>query len=542
MPLGPAAMQHLRAAAAALEANDLPNAQLAARAALQLAPQSADAYVVMGLIEFRRGETELARDIFRRATELNPRYGNAWHNLAGAHEALGEHAEAVEAAFRALELARVVPFDAWYNLGVRAHRAGRLTRAGEAFERALALRPDDPNALNNLAIVRDAEHRPVEARALAARLVSIAPGSLIAAHTFAAIWSKATDPSDLVRALEHALTVLAREPAHAGAHECAAVVLGKNGDFARALPHAREAVRLAPADAAYRATYLRLLDDAGQLEEADAAAAEALAAHPGDARLQRLAGTVALKRGDAPRAERAFVAAEALDPGDQAAIAQRAIALELQGRGGEARTLLGLDRFLREVRLDVPAGYADAAAFNRALADDIRKHSRLRYEPVGLAAKGGYLTEDLLADRTEAILGFERALRDAIEAYRASLEPDASHPFLRAIPGDYRINVWATRVAAQGVIDTHIHEQSWLSGAYYVELPPGLSRGDPHAGWIEFGRPHRGLPAVDDATLVHIEPRVGRLLLFPSYVFHRTLPFEGEGERISISFDLAAAR
>ena len=31
------------------------------------------------------------------------------------------------------------------------------------------------------------------------------------------------------------------------------------------------------------------------------------------------------------------------------------------------------------------------------------------------------------------------------------------------------------------------------------------------------------------------------LLLFPSYVFHRTLPFDGAGERISISFDLAAA-
>jgi len=30
------------------------------------------------------------------------------------------------------------------------------------------------------------------------------------------------------------------------------------------------------------------------------------------------------------------------------------------------------------------------------------------------------------------------------------------------------------------------------------------------------------------------------LLLFPSYLFHRTLPYAGSGERISISFDLAA--
>jgi len=38
-----------------------------------------------------------------------------------------------------------------------------------------------------------------------------------------------------------------------------------------------------------------------------------------------------------------------------------------------------------------------------------------------------------------------------------------------------------------------------------------------------------------------LRPEEGVLLLFPSYLFHRTLPFAGEGERISISFDLAAS-
>lgn len=550
--LGPAAMQHLRAAAAALEARDYATAQVAARSALQLSPQSADAYNVMGLIEFARGENELARDIFAQAVELNPRYANAWHNLAGAEAALGREPEAVDAAATSLELTRNPPFEAWFNLGVRAHRAGRLERAASAFERALALRRDDPHALNNFAAVRDAQHRPVEARALAARLVAVAPDSPIAAHTFAAVWSKSTEPADLERALEHALALLARDAGHAGAHECAAVVHGKRGEFERAVPHARDAVRLAPGDAAIRATLVRLLDDAVRLDEAADAAAAALASHPGDATLARLGATVALKRGDADGAERGFARTLALAPDDQAAIALRVVALHRLGRGDEARALLGLDRFLRELVLDVPGGFPDAAAFNRALAHDIRHHSRLRFEPVGLAAKGGYLTEDLLADRTPAIVGFERSLRAAIDAYIATLAgtgasafdagTEAPHPFAATRPREWRLNLWATRVPAQGIIDTHIHEASWLSGAYYVELPPGMSRGDPHAGWIEFGRPHRGLPSIVESELVRREPKVGRLLLFPSYVHHRTLPFEGEGERISISFDLAAAR
>ena len=28
------------------------------------------------------------------------------------------------------------------------------------------------------------------------------------------------------------------------------------------------------------------------------------------------------------------------------------------------------------------------------------------------------------------------------------------------------------------------------------------------------------------------------MLLFPSYMFHRTLPFTGAGERISVAFDV----
>ena len=65
--------------------------------------------------------------------------------------------------------------------------------------------------------------------------------------------------------------------------------------------------------------------------------------------------------------------------------------------------------------------------------------------------------------------------------------------------------------------------------------------GDDRAGWIEFGRPYRTLPDAPDATLRTIKPAEGTLLLFPSYLFHRTLPFAGDGERISISFDLQPA-
>ena len=61
--------------------------------------------------------------------------------------------------------------------------------------------------------------------------------------------------------------------------------------------------------------------------------------------------------------------------------------------------------------------------------------------------------------------------------------------------------------------------------------------GDGHDGWIEFGRPPDKYGVADpDVRLFRPEP--GLMLLFPSDVYHRTIPFDGDGTRISIAFDV----
>jgi uncharacterized protein (TIGR02466 family) len=454
-------------------------------------------------------------------------------------DADGRAADAARVAAQAIDAAPPATPDRLCDACARAFAAGLLPLAASLVERAHATDPVHRRVLHALAVVRDAQRRPVEARALIAQALA-APGAGTAERAaLAAIWSKATEPADLSRALAEALRVLESDPGHVGARDCAAIVLGKLGRRAEAVAMAREALRVDPRHADARFTLARLLEEDGALGEAAAVLDDSAA--PVDLRLARLRGTVRLRVGAAAAAAGDFARALALAPGDQSAIAQRGLALAAAGEHAAARGWLGAARFITRVRLAVPEPFADSDAFNASLAHDIRHHSRLRFEPVGLAAKGGYLTEDLLADRTPAILGFERSLRAAIDGFIAALPDDPEHPFLRAVPrGRYTLNLWATRVAAQGVIDTHIHEESWLSGAYYVELPPAV-RDDETAGWIEFGRPHRGLPEPPADDIRCLRPEVGCLLLFPSYLYHRTLPYAGEGERISISFDLAPA-
>ena len=85
----------------------------------------------------------------------------------------------------------------------------------------------------------------------------------------------------------------------------------------------------------------------------------------------------------------------------------------------------------------------------------------------------------------------------------------------------------------------HIHPSAWLSGVYYVQMPEITSQpGQGEAGWIEFGRPPEHFHGTVEPEVKLFKPEPGLMLLFPSYFYHRTVPFESAGLRISISFDV----
>ena len=70
-------------------------------------------------------------------------------NRAVGLEKLGRIEEASRYYARALEVDST-HVDAWNNLGVLEARAGRLDKAVSLWNKALAVRPGDPRALDNL--------------------------------------------------------------------------------------------------------------------------------------------------------------------------------------------------------------------------------------------------------------------------------------------------------------------------------------------------------------------------------------------------------
>jgi hypothetical protein len=81
----------------------------------------------------------------------------------------------------------------------------------------------------------------------------------------------------------------------------------------------------------------------------------------------------------------------------------------------------------------------------------------------------------------------------------------------------------------------HIHPEGWISSAYYVSVPAEVADENTKDGWLKFGEPRYPTPGAGPRRFV--QPRPGRLVLFPSYLWHGTNPIHGDEPRLTIAFD-----
>jgi tetratricopeptide (TPR) repeat protein len=100
-----------------------------------------------------------------------PKNVQAWRELSAGYVNLRQFADALDAANGAVQ---AVPENAslWSDLGQVNLTIARLPEAGKAFDRALALDPEDTNALCGAAAVAQKQGRPDDAEALSRRVRS----------------------------------------------------------------------------------------------------------------------------------------------------------------------------------------------------------------------------------------------------------------------------------------------------------------------------------------------------------------------------------
>ena len=262
---------------------------------------------------------------------------------------------------------------------------------------------------------------------------------------------------------------------------------------------------------------------------------ESLKADPGNRAISGVIPQLALRAGRPERAAELLEADARDDPVNQVAWSLLSIAWRLLDDPRE-HWLCDYDRLVMVT--DVNPGDRSADDFAADVAATLDPLHRSQAAPGDQSLRGGTQTSGALFDRPDpAIQAFRAAVLGAAEAAIADLPDDPTHPFLRR--KSKRLDVagsWSVRLSASGHHIPHVHHQGWMSSAYYARLPEAVTAtGGGQQGWIQFGSPPAIL-GLDLAPRRVVKPRPGRLVLFPSYLWHGTIPFES-GDRLTAAFD-----
>lgn len=318
----------------------------------------------------------------------------------------------------------------------------------------------------------------------------------------------------------------------------AADVLRKGGLPEQALEVLEVGLRMAPESAGLLTSIGVVLDDLGRPQQALQYLYQAVHSAPDSAVVRRNLVPSLLRLG---RGEEALQRCEELlraAPDDQQLIAYRATALRLLGSPAYGQ-LYDYDRLVRCYRPRPPAGYASIHEFNRVLAGRLSLLHRQDRRPLDQSLRGGTQTQRNLPLSDPAIAAFFAMVDEGIRDYIAALRGASDHPTDRRRSSRYRVaGSWSVELQPGGFHVNHVHPMGWLSSAYYVEVPQELADPVSRGGWLKFGEPGFTVPGCDPEHFV--QPQAGLLVLFPSCLWHGTVPFAAGQRRLTIAFDAIA--
>ncbi|MCH8930257.1 MAG: tetratricopeptide repeat protein [Proteobacteria bacterium] len=449
-----------------------------------------------------------------------------------------------EALYRQVLQAEPNQPDAMHLLGLIAQQAGQSASAIDLIRKAIKVNQHNPDYYHNLGVVYESLKKYDAAIQCNLRAVHLKPDAFASRFSLANDYRLAGRLEEAVAEYRNALSL---RPDSAEVYSNLGVALDALGKSQEAVDNLRKALEIQPDQPDMHSNLGMALHSLGNLREAENNYRRATELKPRFATAWANLTETLLEQGKPKEALAAARQSLQLDSGNQAAFALIAIACNELDKTGERDRLLDFS-LVRAIDIEPPQaklktgrnGDQDSLQFfNTELARHTLSHPSLVFEPTTKSTKKGRQSGELLVEPKGPVAHLEKQIRAAVEDYIARIPDDTDHPFLSRKPEHWQLTAWVTILNREGHQLPHIHPAAWLSGVYYVQVPEQDSNRE-NAGWIQFGEAPEHLQKNQPMPLKYLEPVPGRMYLFPSYFYHRTVPFAGDRPRISIAFDVTA--
>lgn len=469
--------------------NKFKNAVASFRKALEIDSTIAELHMNVAILLTNLNRTEEAISSYKKAASLKPSLTDAHYNLGTALQAQGKFAQAANSYQKAVELEPGF-FEALVNHGVVLQEQGLLTEAIEKYETALTIQKD-AKVFFNMGTALKNEGRLGDAIDSYNQALALDPNY---AEVHSNLGEVLRDQGRYDESVSFYKQALALDPDLPVANYSLAVYLYDSGDLEGALKHFQ-----ASKFADWQERSLYCLYKTGHFEEFK---------H----------GLEALK---AAKHDSPFLAT-------------------LTGHYAENFGTENDYNFCKK-----PLDFVFHTEIKELKGDSELREQLLRdidFADVEMKIQGrlinGVQSSGNLFKRSEpSFQALASLVESAIDSYRNNFVGEDC-VFVKSFPEKTEFaSSWYVRMKQGGHLTSHIHEDGWVSGSLYLSLP--TRKAHQHEGSIELSTHGDDYPKRhDNFPTKTIAPEVGDIVLFPSSVFHRTIPFSSDEERICIAFDL----
>ena len=501
------------------------------RDALDLDPKLTWAAVRLGFLLIEQGRPFEARTVIAPFLERPAADMNLLTVEALALKSLRRSAEATAAYLRARDAAPANPI-AEQNLAAHLADTQQYAECEAASLRAMAKGLDSPEIWLMRARGLKGQGRLDEAEAAFAQAIRRRPAFVDAQGELAQlIWTRTADLDASSRHLDRAIAAHPAEPELRLKKAALLEYAGRpHAAYALLTAEAPEAVRGRPMVAAAAATLAAALEPAAAMGHAR----RAFNASPDNPAVVAALCQAQIAAGEPDAALETAMILRARWPLNQLGVALLATVWRMQGDPAYP-LLYDYDRLVRSYPLETPPGWSSLPAYLADLAAALERSHRSVSHPIGQSLRLGTQGELSLEDPDPAIAAFFPGVSQMISRYIAELGP-GDDPLRVRVREAFEFNgAWSVRLGPGGHHANHIHPLGWISSACHLVVPPGVDRD--HDGWLAFGQP--GIPTARALPAEHfVRPEPGVLVLFPSYMWHGTAPFRGEGTRLTAAFDV----
>ena len=528
-------------------------------------PDYAEAHSNLGLALQNLGRLDEAVASYNKAIAINTDYADAHNNLGNALNDQGKFNEALFSNNKAIAINPNHP-EGHYNLGNALKGLGRLDEAVVSYNKALVINPNYAEAHSNLGnALKDLENLE-EAISSYNKALVINP-NYAEAHSNLGVTQAAIGKLD--EAVISYNKALAINPNYSEANNNLGNALQALGKLDEAVASYRKAIAIEPS---FTEAYSNLgitLNELGKLDDAVASHKKALAIKPDhfDSNFNMGAAYMDLQKYDTaiayyfasdPNFLNPIVSATILEcyfhQNDMAGYHQHLQLIRQSKaynfRAGAASAFVAQQvcesntyEFCKDP-VDLVTTYnvfqsegenvVENEALIQTLEHDIHSDNWNEQLSPGHISSGYKSIGNLLGDGSERTLALNALLRRFIDRYFKK-HCSKKSLFIDNWPTNYDLDGWYIRLESGGEISAHVHT-AWVSGVLYIRLPKKSTNGE---GNIEFSLRGYDLPIIkDNYPRRIIETAPGVLVLFPSSLPHRVIPFKSEDERICIAFDM----